>query len=279
MKVTKMSKKSLSKRIQELLTTATPKQKAQLVCKQWTENNTRSLEPLLTEDEVKALRDSLTTDKEKREYNKWIGVYNVYSELTPLFGLVYKEYQGEAEKLLGYLRVWEAYNQEENHLNTLYQELLDNGNKEAIEAFNRGVSYLTFVDAKLTRDKDGYIEIDITHLYEKIKERLKTVWSTYEAAKAIVIVTDGYTKRTHSSAFRPEPMLAAISNIKEDYSLRVAPRYSRKLLQERIDRGQRVSPDEKMRAVYPYFEEIEVNKELIDLFTERLNEMIAAYGK
>lgn len=274
-----MSKKSLSKRIQELLTTATPKQKAQLVCSQWKDPNQHGDTPLLTEEEVKALIDSLSTNKEKQEYNKWIAVYNVYSELTPLFGLVFKEYQGEAERLLGYLRVWEAYNQEENHLNTIYQELLDNGNEKAIEAFNKAVSYLTFVDAKLTRDKDGYIEIDIERLYEKIKEEVSLLITTYEAAKAIVLVTEQYTRRTHSSGFRPEPLIVAIDSIKEDYALRVAPRYSHKLLKERIDKGIKVTRDEIKRAVFPSFDEVAVKQEYIDLFTERLNEIITQYGR
>lgn len=275
----RMNSKSISKRVQELITTATPKKKALLVCKEWMDNNTLSQEPLLTNDEVTAIQESLKTDKEKREYNKWINVYNIYCALTPLFGLVYKEYQGEAEKVLGYLRQWEAYNQEENHLNAIYQELLDHGDEGAIEAFNRSLSYLTFVDAKLKRDKDGYIEIDVAKLYGKIKERLKTVWTSYEAAKAIVLVTDKYTKHTHSSAFRTEPMLAAIENIKGDYAQRIAPKYSRKLLQERIDKGQVVSQDDIERAVYPYFDEIKVREDYLMLFADRLSEIIERYEK
>lgn len=275
-----MSKKSLSKRIQDILTTATPKQKAQLVCRQFTEGNIRrDSQPLLTEEEVIALRNSLKTDEEKREYNKWIGVYNVYCELTPFFGLVYKEYQGEAEKVLGLLRLWEAYENEENHLNVILQELRDTGNEKGIETYKRAISYLTFMDAKIVWTEDDFIEIDVTRLYEKIKERIKTVWTSYEAAKAIVLVTEKYTKRTHSSGFRTAALLTAIENIKEDYSLRVAPMYSRKLLQEKIDKGLRISPAEVKKAVYPYFEEVTPPQDLIDFFTNHLNEVIKQYGR
>lgn len=274
-----MNKKTLSKRVQELLTTATPKQKAQLVCNQWQDPNTQGSTPLLTEEEAAALRDSLKTNEEKKEYNKWIGVYNVYSELTPYLGLVYKEYMGEAEKILGLLRVWETYENEENHLNAILQELIDTKNEEGVKSFKRAASYLTFTDAKLVWAEDGYIEIDVTRLYEKIKENLKTVWQSYEAAKAIVLVTDKYTKRTHSSAFRTRLLVTAIDQIKEDYSLRVAPCYSRKLLKERIDKGQSVSKAEIKKAVYPYFEEVNPPQELIDFFTEQLNDMIAHNGR
>lgn len=272
-----MNKKSLSKKIQDILSTATPKQKALLVCKKYTDRKINDKDALLTDEEVEAIRDSLT-DGEGETYNKWIRTYRVYTELVTIVGLVYKEYQAKAENLLGYLRQWEAYNQEENHLNTLYQELLDSGNREAIEAFNRAISYLTFVDAKIKRDKEGYIEIDVKHLYEKIQARGEILLSSYEAAKAVVIVTEGYAKKTHSSAFMPDALRTAIEEIKEDYALRVAPRYSRKMLQDKIDRGQRISNDERKRAVFPYYDELKAPQNLIEFFTERLNE-ITAYEK
>lgn len=269
-----MIRKSLSKKIQDVLSTATPKQKALLVCKRYTDRKINQEEPLLTDEEVDAIIDSLT-DRESATYNKWIRTYRVYTELVTIVGLVYKEYQAKAENLLGYLRQWEAYNQEENHLNTLYQELLDSGNKEAIEAFNRALSYLTFADAKIKRDKEGYIEIDVKRLYEKIQGKSENLLSSYEAAKAVVIVTEGYAKKTHSSAFMPDPLKTAIAEIKEDYALRVAPRYSRKMLQDKIDRGQRISNDERKRAVFPYYEELVAPQNLIDFFTDRLNEITA----
>lgn len=272
-----MNKKSLSKKIQEILSTATPRQKALLVCKKYTDRKINDRETLLTDDEVDAIRDSLT-DREAETYNKWIATYRVYTELVTIVGLVYKEYQAKAENLLGYLRQWEAYNQEENHLNTLYQELLDSGNKKAIEAFNRALSYLTFVDAKIKRDKDGYIEIDVKQLYDKIQARGGSLLYSYEAAKAVVLVTEGYAKKTRSSSFMPDTLTSAIEEIKEDYALRVAPRYSRKMLQEKIDRGQRITQDEQKRAVFPYYEELKAPQNLIDFFTDRLNE-ITAYEK
>lgn len=274
-----MSKKNLSKQIQEILTTATPKQKAQLICNQCRDMDLQGNSPLLTEKEATAIKDSLKTNEEIKEYNKWVSVYNVYCELTPYLGLVYKEYMGEAEKTLGLLRVWKTYKSEENHLNAILQELIDTNNKAGVEAFRRAASYLTFMDAKLLWTEDGYIEIDVTRLYDKIKENLKTVWQSYEAAKAIVLVTDKYTKRTHSSAFRTGLLVTAIDQIKEDYSLRVAPCYSRKLLKKRIDKGQHVSEAEIKKAVYPYFEEVTPPQKLIDFFTEQLNNMIAHYGR
>lgn len=278
MKVMKMNKKSLSKKIQDILSTATPKQKALLVCKQYTDRNTMRKEALLTDEEVIALRDSLKTNEEKKEYNKWINVYNVYNDITPLIGLVYKEYQAEAEKLLGYLRRWEDYDQEENHLISVYEEIKEAGGKEAVEAFFSALSHLTFIDAKLIIGKDGYPEIDTQQLYERIIEQVKSVTGSYVVAKAIVLVIDEYTKRTRSKDFRPDIMITAIDEIKTDYSLNVAPRYSREILQRKIAKGTKVTPDEKKRAVYPSYDELQPTEEGLDLFRERLNDIIATYA-
>lgn len=274
-----MSKKSLSKRVQELISTATPKQKALLVCKDWTDAHLGDRKPLLTEEETIALRDSLKTNDEKIEYNKWIGVYNTYRELTPLFGLVYKEYQAVAERMLGYLKKWEAYDNEENHLITIYEELKTLNNKETLDAYFKALSYLSFPDAKLIIAKDGYPEIDTTKLYERIQEEAKAVYTRYSVAKAMVIVVEEYTKKTRSKDFRPDVMIESIDYIKEDYSQRVAPRYSRKLLSEKKEKGIRLSKDEIRRAVYPSYEEITPSEEYLDIFRGQLKEIIASNGR
>lgn len=274
-----MSKKSLSKRVQELISTATPRQKALLVCKDWTDAHLGDRKPLLTEEETIALRDSLKSNEEKTEYNKWIGVYNTYRELTPVFGIVYKEYQTAAERMLGYLKKWEAYDNEENHLITIYEELKSLNNKETLEAYFKALSYLSFPDAKLIIAEDGYPEIDITKLYERIQEEAKEVYFHYAIAKAMVIVVEEYTKKTRSKDFRPDIMIESIDDIKEDYSQRVAPRYSRKLLNEKKEKGIRLSKDEVRRAVYPSYEEITPSEEYLDIFRGKLKDIIASNGR
>ena len=275
-----MSKKStISKRVADLIATATPKQKALLVCKQHTEENMMNDRPLLTDEEVKAVLDSLKTADEAREYNKYITCFNVYNDFSTLFGVVYKEYQVEAERALGYLRQWEAYDQEENHLIAVYESLREAQGEAAAEAFLSSLSYLTFKDAKLVIAEDGYPEINIDPLYKRIEEQLKEVWIAYDVAKSIVIVMDEYTKRTRSADFRPEIMKESVKNIKSDYSQRVAPRYSRKLLKERQERGATVTADEKRRAVYPYYEEIKPSETYLNLFRNRLDAIVKSHER
>ena len=90
---------------------------------------------------------------------------------------------------------------------------------------------------------------------------------------------DEYTKKTRSKDFRPDVMIDSIGYIKEDYSLRVAPRYSRKLLKEKEAKGMKLTKDEKKRAVYPSYEEVEPSQEFLEIFRERLKDIIANNGK
>ena len=74
-------------------------------------------------------------------------------------------------------------------------------------------------------------------------------------------------------------MIESIDYIKEDYSQRVAPRYSRKLLNEKKEKGIRLSKDEVRRAVYPSYEEITPSEEYLDIFRGKLKDIIASNGR
>jgi len=268
--ITKMIRKSTDKKIAEVLSSGTPKQKALLICTKWTDRNTRRLKPLLTEKEVEAIKNSLNGNEEKKEFNKWIGVYNVYNNVTPLFGLVYKEYQVIAEQVLGHLRQWEAYIQEENHLNTIYGKLREDGEEKDLAAFDEALSLLSFDGAKLKRDKKGYIKIDTDELYGRITDSVEELKKAYGAAKAINLALEEFIDRTRSKKFLPSPLIAAIDNIEGDYAVRVAPRYSRRLLIRKTQSGQKITKEEERLAVFPFYAEIKAPRELVDLFRERI---------
>lgn len=270
-------KKNVSKQLAEILATGTPRQKALLVCKDWTDKNTMRQEPLLTEGEVRAIRESLKTNEEKREFNKWVNAYNVYNDITPTLGLAYKEYATEAENLLGFLRVWEAYDQEANNLNAIYQALLDSGNKKAVDTFGESLDYLHFSNAKLERDEDGYININISDLYELIKLRAKSVYESYAMAKALVMVVEEYAKKTRSKSFIPDLTLSAMADITGDYIANTAPQYSQREFLAKKERTF-VTKEEAKRAVYPSYDEVKVPDWALEMFRERFNNIVRSYN-
>lgn len=270
--------KALSGKLADILSNATPKEKAILVCKDWTDLKTRSLKPLLTEDEARQIRDSLKTNEEKREYNKWLNYYNVYTDLMTLCGVIYKEYQVQAERVLGYLRVWEDYDQEENNINRIYDQLFADGTDKQKEAFTQTLKTLSFGYGKIVQDKDGYVEITRNRLYETIIDEVKDMSGSYEVAKCFVIAVEEWTKAKRCKAIMPELMEIAIDQIKEDYALRVAPRYSRAELKKHLDRGERVSEMEGKLAVFPSYEETQTPDLYLDMFRRKVKD-VEKYGQ
>lgn len=267
----------IGKKVADILGNATPRQKALLLCQNWTDRNTRNLEPLITEAEAKQIRNSLKTNEEKKEFNKWIDVYNVYNRLMTLCGVVYKEYQVQAERVLGYLRVWEDYDQEENNLNKIFDQVISEGTDKQKEAFAEALKTLSFPYGDIIQDEDGYVEITRERLYSTIWDEVKTMVGAYEVAKSFVVAVEEWTKRKKAKAFMPELMETALNNIKEDYALRVAPKYSRGQLKALQAQGIKTTPGEEKIAVFPAYDEIGTPELYLDMFRERIKD-IEAYG-
>lgn len=273
-----MNKNKISKRIQEIITTATPKQKALLVCKEWSDKNATNKTPTITKEEQEAIIESITDPEEAKEYNKWINAYNVYNDLVQYTGLVYSEYRVQAEKVLGYLREWEAYDNEENHLIAIYEELKTTGSDEAIKAYYTAIKHLSFPNAKIGVAEDGYVEIDIDYLYQKIQGEIENLTFIYCRVKSYVEAFDEFVKRTRSKTFIPPILANAIDDIKSDYALKVAPRYSRENLAAKKAKGVKITPDEEKRAVYPSYEEIQADGDTLEFMRRKINNIAKEYG-
>lgn len=266
---TAMRTNSISKKLQALLKDATPKQKAILVCLDGTDARTNRKEALVTEEEAAAIKEGLKTDKERREYNKWLNFYNVYARIAPLFGLAKAEYERTANDVLRYLQQWEILQQEETHLNTILDELKDS-KPDAVPAFEAALSYCSFKFVKVERDSEGYVSFDVENLYGIIKEKMKLVYFTYSAYKTLIIAVEDWTKKRRCKDIMPGIIKESIAEAKEDYALQIAPAYSRKLLKERHDRGERISISEQKKALYPYYEEIGTDDEFYKLWADKL---------
>lgn len=260
----------LSKKVTELLKNASVRQKAKLYCSDWRDRNNLQQKTLITEQEAKEIERSLTTNEEKKEFNHYVHLYNVYARMAPIFGLSEALYKQRANLIVGYLRQVEAYTNEENHLNTIYQNLQDNGNAEAIKCFEDSLNYLSFPWADIKRDEDGYIEIDCTQLWDRIIEAIKDCNVSFYAYKSIILAVEEWTKKKRASAFMPQIIKDSIAEAKEDYALEVAPQYSRKELKRKIDSGMRVTPSERKKAIFPYYEEIEPSEQEIDMWRTKI---------
>lgn len=270
-----MANAKVSKKIQELIKTATPKQKAIMVCRDWIDRNQIQQEPLLTEEEARAIIGSITPD-EAIEYNKWIRVYKVYTEVAPIIGLAIAQYREQAEEIVGYLRVLDSYAQEENHLNTIFKSLKEAKSKTALSAFGEALSTLRFQYSELKRNEEGYIEIDTTNLFTHIRQMIKQMGWAMMALKSFIIALDEWTKRHKSKKLMPSVLVEALDDIRTDSAIDVPPIYSRRLLKDRIKRaekrGETYTPTaaELNKALFPCYEEMPEDKKFITMWSNRI---------
>lgn len=269
-----MDNTKISKKIQELIKTATPKQKAIIVCRDWVDRNQIRQEPLLTQEEARAIIESLTPE-EVKEYNKWIRAYNVYAEVAPIIGLAIAQYREQAEEIVGHLRVLESYEQEENHLNIIFEALKDS-NKTALSAFGEALSTLRFQYSELKRDEDGYIEIDTKKLYSLIKGKIKQMGWAMMALKAFVIALDEWTDNHKSRKLLPPTLSGLLDEIKADTIINIPSAYSRRILNDRIrqaeKRGETYTPTiaEQKKAIFPCYEEMPKDEQFIMMWRNKI---------
>lgn len=270
--------KNISKQVTEILKEGTPKQKAVLICRDFTDRNTQELKPLLTKEEAEALRDSLTTNEEKKEFNKWIAIYNTYTRIASSFGLMYAEYKATANAMLVYVRQWEDYSRQESHLNYILDELKEKNNEEGVKSFYEMLEYMSLPFAEIGLDEDGYVEVDIGTpekaegtLYGRILYARTQVIEYLSTLKAMVLAIDEWTDKMRSKAIMPPVMIDAIKVAKSDYALNIAPAYSEHELNKRIERGETISPFERMRAIYPDYDKVEAPESIYETTKKKLS--------
>ena len=264
--------KTTSNKLQEILKTATTRQKAIIICHN-TENRSINKKNLLTKEEEEAIRESVP-QAERREFNRYLNLYNTYLDMNPLLGLCEAMYKGEANEIVGHLREIEAYIEEENHLNTIYEHLRKKGNKEALAAFDEALSLLNFSNAELKRDKLGYIKLDVDSYFLEIVERTTYLCEALIALKSIVVAIEEWTKEHRSKAFIPATMVSSLTFAKTyDFASDVAPKYSRKLLKERKEKGEKISAPEARWAIFPSYDEIKPRQDYLDMWRKRLSDI------
>lgn len=267
-----MATKGISKKIADLIKTATPKQKAIIVVRDWVDKQTIREEPLLTDEEAEAIRDSLTPE-EGKEYNKWIRAYDIYADLAPVIGLAIAQYREQAEEIVGYIQVLESYTQEENHLNTIFEELKEAKSEKALNAFGKALDNLSFgLKAELKRDEEGYIEIDTENLFRSIKEMIKRLGFAYSCLKAFIVALDEWTDKRKSKKLMPPSLANSIDAIKSDTAINVAPTYSRKFLKERQAKGIPTTIAEQKKAIFPCYEDIPIDEEFLNMWRDKIDD-------
>lgn len=232
------------------------------------------MKPLLTEDEKKAIRDSLRTNEEKIEYNRWVGYYEALAEALPTFALAFEDYREEVKTLLCFIQQWEDYSNEEMHLNMILTDLRNSGNREGIEILFKNADTFRFEGSKLKTDEEGYFVIDINHgLKTQMNEQVRRVSLKLKTLKEITIGVETWIERKNCKVIAPEQVIQILTKAKDDLAYLIAPPYSTLRLKRMIEEGKTPNDYEKERAIIPNFEDSEFDQEEVDTWIDTLERL------
>lgn len=271
-----MRRKTDSKRdLQDVLTNASPKQKAVLVCLHGKDAPEGDI-ALTAEDET-AIERSLIDHREKAEYLKWICYYNVYVETAPMCGLATNTFKYSVMEAFAYVSLWEQWQNEETFVNALLKDIGEKAPSAAdvIREYTKFLAptqkfYRDFY--KLHTDKEGFVQIDTNIIYKKIKEKIASVYDNYAVLKAFVIAQEEWTRKHRCAAIMPPVLKKTLDVAKADWHIIAGPKYSKKWLETREENGEKISLAERKRAVFPCYEEIKVVDEYVEVWREKIKE-------
>lgn len=261
-----------SKKLQEVLTSGTPKQKAALVCASLDAERENG-KPTLTESEVRAIYNSLKDPKDGKEFNKWLKVRERILDTLPMVIMQAYETQAAANDLLAYIKTWEAYNREIDHINALCMFVEDEAPKKLLQPFKEKIQRLIFTHAKVEVAADGYFTLNIDgegKLYDIILYKASICEEKLSFLKAIITAFEEWVERKKAKVFVPRLYEQEVSKAKQDLGEKIAPYYSKHKLNELRKKGYEITPAEEKRAVFPDFDEVEIYKEYYDLTIDRL---------
>jgi hypothetical protein len=247
-----------SNKIKELLSNGTPKQIALIIVKN-SYAISEGREALITEDEEWELKQHIIDLGKEEEYTKWANLEELVRKYVQTLYTAYYMYLEAAQGLKGYLRLMEAYQEEEQRFNKLISDLEKIGaRKEAITNFERYALRLPFNGAKIEKAPNGKLHIDIFGeggLFSTIKEKADDCEYNLSNLKAYIKPFDTYMTNKKAKAFIPEFIARVIDETKKAKVADIAPKYTRTFLLKRKKRGEPITPEEERIAVLPDYEE------------------------
>ena len=232
----------------------------------------------LTDDQVERLKHYLydISEQTRKEALMYINTYNSFLQYGKLLYNARALYQKEAERLTGLLNLWEAakaaykaFAELATKLKELNYQIKENDPILAV-ANSAQSEYYTF------KAENGEITLDDSRLWSEIEEQSEFVADKLSELKGWIEPLSDYIYdegEPHLWAFLPyriEMLMDypdAISEQREESK----HKYFRYLLRQRISNGETITPEEERIAVYPDYNEVEIDRETEEYAKQQLN--------
>jgi len=198
------------------------------------------------------------TDEERKEFSNWVYCYDIYTFMTPYFGLAYSEYTIRANEAAELLRTIDHYKRESK----LLTDILANLDEKAREAALQAIKATRFEEEHYPIIK-GNKEIELsTYQDEKdLQDIIKRVENSFAALKAVIEVFEEWGKRKGCCDIQPYYQVHLIKDAKGSYANEL-PTHSKRALKRRERRGEHITDEERAAAVFPDYDEIKALPEI-----------------
>lgn len=198
------------------------------------------------------------TNEEREEFGNWVYCFDIYSYMTPYFGLAYSEYTMRANQAAELLTRIDDRKREAELLTGILANL-DGKAREAALSVIKSAKYDE--DTRLSIAEDGTVKLtneqdEVTLLYI-----LKRVEKNFSSLKAVIEVFEEWGKRKGCRDIQPRYQVYLTKNAKSSYEDEL-PTHSKRALNRRERRGETITDEEREAAVFPDYDEIKATPEI-----------------
>lgn len=283
-----------NKPISEILENGTIYEKVCLAAYDYSRDHAGEARPL-TDEQRQQIRDSLRTQDEVDEYIEYGTIYDKLRDYNNQFRYVFKMYQLDLSMLQTLITKWEGYEQEAFLYSVLYRSLkvtkgstgmkyslTDGTNLKELDATTPETLLQELNDHNKHMGDVRYVAVgdeikaDIDFeggLYSKIQEQVGEAVTRFAMVKAYCLALLAYAVKRRVFGLIPTDMLELMENARYGLfaqTLAGSKEYLRSTINEKKKNGEPVTPEEEHKAVYPDYEDIKADKEIMEDCKETL---------
>ena len=273
---------------EEIISSGTPLQKIRLLISNIDLNGYFEAQEELTKEERLKILTSIQTKEDKKLLEVCIKEYETISNFGKLLSFFFKRFQTSYAILAVLLNKWDSYEYTAKQLTLLYSlmknsfiDVCEDGEtgdiiseeiytEETRKNFIQDLLYSSVLDGATLQfnEKTENFHIDVKEkggLFSQILEEAKSATKDLSDFKAYTIVAENFIKKS-TLKYMPISIQQSIENAEEERYTRYLVknlRYFRSELNQRIAKGETVTPQEKKWAVIPDFYEVKPSKNVL----------------
>lgn len=263
--------KSYSKEVQKILSEATTKEKASILCRN-ADLIANKEKPILTEDEEDAIFKSIPTS-EVAAFRKWVNIHDTIISLLGVITSTNYAHCTNAARLESCINMWEQYIAEEERINAIIDFVASTA-PEALTPLRDKIKKFHYLFAEAKIDENGYLKIDIDGeqgLYNIIKKRAEECETTLIELKAVEVGFNEWVKAKRAKAF----VFSIIPDIfKRAKLIEVKPYFTKAHLRKMEEQGYKITEAERKFAVYPDYDTAPLNEWYYKATKNKLNNLL-----